>query len=416
MRSGKIIPVTAAGAAAALVAVLAIAPSVGAQGARAAARCIPVPNIEAIIDDSGSMSFTDPNRLRVAALDLLIETPGNEKITFGSVEFGGAFQAGEVSADTVFPPELIGPNAKSMESCARPGDPGQQRPDRLQRGVRQGEGRRPRSQGVDLPHGRRPRRGDIRKRPPRRPADVRDQLRGGILPEDGARLQQIANDNGGAYFPQTDSSNLQAVVNQIGTKLTCQTVPATFKDAFTKAGQSKTHSVPLAGNVKSAQLTLSWASPLDAFTFSGLKIVRKGKTVAVSSRKFKVTNPSRQDVPGRKAVGLVRGTLALQRPLDDGRIRRREGEPDHAGDADAESPLRSAEMSEPGCSARAPRPPGARSSRRPSGGTQRNRCRRTWRACAVDRSSAQHAQRGGDTEVSTAAASELGLPLPHCVA
>ena len=46
-------------------------------------------NIEAIIDDSGSMASTDPNRLRVAALDLLIETPGNEKITFGALEFGG---------------------------------------------------------------------------------------------------------------------------------------------------------------------------------------------------------------------------------------------------------------------------------------------------------------------------------------
>ena len=46
-------------------------------------------NIEAIIDDSGSMSFTDADKLRVAALELLIDTPGNEKITLGAVEFGG---------------------------------------------------------------------------------------------------------------------------------------------------------------------------------------------------------------------------------------------------------------------------------------------------------------------------------------
>ena len=117
MRSGKIIPVTAAGAAAALVAALAIAPSVGAQGARAAAKCIPVPNIEAIIDDSGSMTFTDPNRLRVAALDLLIETPGNEKITLGAIEFGGAFLSTESATDTVFPPEPIGPNASTMQAA-----------------------------------------------------------------------------------------------------------------------------------------------------------------------------------------------------------------------------------------------------------------------------------------------------------
>src|SRR5450759_803770 len=112
MRSGCIAAMVAAGGAAAL----AIVPGAGAQRARGSTTCTPVSNIEAIIDDSGSMSSTDPNRLRVAALDLLIETPGNEKITFGALEFGGALFAGEQSSDTVFPPEPIGPNASAMQS------------------------------------------------------------------------------------------------------------------------------------------------------------------------------------------------------------------------------------------------------------------------------------------------------------
>src|SRR5690349_20567656 len=107
-----------AGGAALLAAAAAatIVPAGGAQAqsARGAVACTPVSNIEAIIDDSGSMSFTDPNRLRVAALDLLIETPGNEAITLGALEFGGAFLPGEVAADTLFGPEPIGPNAKTM--------------------------------------------------------------------------------------------------------------------------------------------------------------------------------------------------------------------------------------------------------------------------------------------------------------
>ena len=38
---------------------------------------------------------------------------------------------------------------------------------------------------------------------------------------------------------------------------------------------------------KSAQLALSWTSPLDKFTISGIKIVRKGHVVAKSARKHK---------------------------------------------------------------------------------------------------------------------------------
>jgi hypothetical protein len=309
MTTRRTIPLGATATLCTLAAVLASAPGVDAKRARAAASCAPVSNIEAIIDDSGSMSFTDPNRLRVAALNLLIETPGNEKITFGAVEFGGAFQSGEVSADTVFPPELIGSNAKSMESSldqaiqanngltdynqafakAKADDPGAKAWIFLTDG------------GHDVGEYENGHRGG--------PPTYVISFGGGIAPEDGQRLQQIANDNGGVYFPQTDSSNLQAVVNQIGTKLTCQTVPTTFRDAFSKPGQSKIHSVPLSGNVKSAQLTLSWASPLDSFTFSNLKIVSKGKTVAVSSRKFKVTTRHGTTFLVAKLSQLVRGTL-----------------------------------------------------------------------------------------------------------
>src|ERR1035437_534961 len=102
--------------AAGAISALAIPSGLGAHSARAAAACAPVSNIEAIVDDSGSMKPSDPNRLRVQALDLLIETPGNEGITCGSIEFGGARFSGETAADTLFPPEPIGPNAKAMQA------------------------------------------------------------------------------------------------------------------------------------------------------------------------------------------------------------------------------------------------------------------------------------------------------------
>lgn len=310
MRSTRFVPIACTGAIAALAGALAIVPGAGAQGGHAATSCVPVSNIEAIIDDSGSMSFTDPNRLRIAALDLLIETPGNENITFGALEFGGAFTEGEPSADTVFPPEPIGPNAAAMQSAlsekikadngltdynaafakAKADDPGAKAWIFLTDG------------GHDIGEYQNGHRGG----PPTYVIGFSSAISGA----DGQRLQQIASDTGGQYFPQTDSSNLQAVVNQVATALTCQTPPTTFKDAFAKQGQSKSHAVSLAGKARSAQLTLSWASPLDSFSISNVKIVSHGKTVAAARvRKLKVTTHQGATFLVVKLSQLVRGTL-----------------------------------------------------------------------------------------------------------
>ena len=79
--------VTAALAAAAIA-----APTSGANAPRAgvAAGCTPATNIEAIIDDSGSMAVTDSEPLRVQGMNLLINTL-SPSTTLGAVEFGGNF-------------------------------------------------------------------------------------------------------------------------------------------------------------------------------------------------------------------------------------------------------------------------------------------------------------------------------------
>jgi hypothetical protein len=128
---------------------------------------------------------------------------------------------------------------------------------------------------------------------------------------DGQRLQQIASDTGGKYFAQTDASTLQAVMNEIGTTLTCQSPPKTFRDTFTKAGQSDAHAVKLASRARSVQITLSWSSPLDAFTIARVQVVRKGKAVAVAARKrhLKVTKRHGSTFLVVKLSKLVRGKL-----------------------------------------------------------------------------------------------------------
>jgi len=316
MKSRRMAALAGTGGVAALVSALALAPGAPADPvALAAASCTPVSNIEAIIDDSGSMSFTDSDKLRVAALNLLIDTPGNEKIVLGAVEFGGSLGlAGEPpAADTVFPPEAIGPNAAAMKAALKAridADNGiTDYNAAFDRAKTDDPDAKARIFLTDGGHNV----GDYRNGHQGGPPTYVIGFSSAVTGEDGQRLQQIASDTGGRYFPQTDSSNLQAVMNEIGTTLTCQSPPKQFRDAL-RSGQSKTHSVSLASKATSAQLTLSWTSPLDRFTISGLRIVKRGRVVAVASRTrhLRLTTRKGDTFLVVKVGNLTRGKLQFK--------------------------------------------------------------------------------------------------------
>jgi hypothetical protein len=129
-------------------------------------------------------------------------------------------------------------------------------------------------------------------------------------PDSQARLQQIATDTGGQYFPLPDSASLQAVMNQIETILTCQTPPKTFSDALAQ-GKSKTHTVAIGKTAKAAQISLSWPSPLDTFAIGHVRIVRGGKVVARAAkvRKLKVKVHKGATFAVVKVTRLVKGKL-----------------------------------------------------------------------------------------------------------
>jgi hypothetical protein len=315
MKSRRIAALAGTGGVAALVSALALAPGAPADPtALAAAGCVPVSNIEAIIDDSGSMAGTDSGKLRVSALDLLIDTPGNEQITLGAVEFGGAIFTGDVAADTVFPPEAIGPNAAAMKAALKAridADNGiTDYNAAFDRARADNANAKARIFLTDGGHNV----GDYANGHQGGPPTYVIGFSAATSGEDGQRLQQIATDTGGRYFAQTDSSNLQAVMNEIGTTLTCQSPPKQFRDAFARAGQSKTHSVSLASKASSAQLTLSWSSPLDRFTVGGLRIVKRGRVVAVASRarRLRLTTRKGDTFLVVKVGHLTRGKLQFR--------------------------------------------------------------------------------------------------------
>jgi len=259
-----------------------------------ASGCVKATDIEAIVDDSGSMSITDESRLRVQAMNLLIDTLG-PSTQLGAVEFGSGIPEYIPAADTVFPPEPVGPNASAMRTAL--------------------------DQKIQADNGATDYNGAFAQSDADNPAaDARIFLTDGghdvgayneghlvhnvptyvigfggiVLPEDQARLKKIAADTGGTYYPLEDASQLQSVMNSIEAALTCQTPPVQFTDLL-KAGQSKPHGVAIGAKTKAIQITLTWTSPLDRFKISGLRLTgRKNRLLAVASRKPRKLKVSRK--------------------------------------------------------------------------------------------------------------------------
>jgi von Willebrand factor type A domain len=283
--------------------------------AHAAAACKKATNIEAIIDDSGSMSLTDSNRLRVQAMDLLINAlePATK---LGAVEFGSSFDPTIPAARAIFAPEPIGTSAAAMKSAldtAIQADAGS-----TDYNAAFTVGRAANSTAdariflTDGGHNV----GDyanthLNPAPQAQtPTYVIGFSSGLSQPTDQQRLQKIADDTGGKYFALPDSSALQSVMNEIETQLTCQSPPKTFTDALAQ-GKSKTHNVALPKKAKSAQIAISWASPLDKFKISGLRIIRGGKVVAKTAkvRKLKIKVNQGATFTVVKVSRLVKGKL-----------------------------------------------------------------------------------------------------------
>lgn len=299
-----------------LVAAVGASPS-SANGtqAHAAAACTKATNIEAIIDDSGSMFSTDSNRLRVQAMDLLINAL-DSSTKLGAVEFGSSFDPSVPSADVVFPVEPVGANAAAMKSALdtliMADGGGTDYNGAFTTGRAANPGAQARIFLTDGGHNV----GDyadthLNPAPQAQTPTYVIGFSPGLLgQEDQARLAKIASDTGGKYFPLADASGLQAVMNNIETSLTCQSPPKTFTDALAQ-GKAKTHTVNLPKSARSAQIALSWPSPLDKFKISGIRVIRGGHVVARSAkvRKLKITVKKGTTFTVVKVKRLVKGKL-----------------------------------------------------------------------------------------------------------
>jgi hypothetical protein len=299
-----------------------IVDSSGADRALAAgSSCKPAADIEAIVDDSGSMVESDPNRLRVQAMDLLINAL-DSRTSLGAIEFGSSIDPSTPAADVVFPAEPIGPNAAAMKTALDTTIQGDAGGTDYNAAFDTARAANPSAAAriflTDGGHNADAYR-DTHLNPPPQPQTptyVIGFSAGLSLPEDQARLAKIASDTGGEYFPLPDSSALQSVMSRIETVLSCQTAPRQFTDELA-AGQSKPHSVSIGASTKAVQIILSWTSPLDKFRLSGLRLIGKAGPIAVAPRlkkpgKLKVSEASGATFTVIKVSGLRKGRLSFR--------------------------------------------------------------------------------------------------------
>jgi hypothetical protein len=265
------------------------------------ATCTPKTNIEAIVDDSGSMVVTDPNRLRVGAMDLLIQTLP-QSTTLGAVEFGSGIEGipgvfeGNPGAYTLFPPEPIKPNSAAMQGALQANINADDGATDYNGAFAKADADDPASQArIFLTDGG---HDEGTYNEAHLAHDVPTYVIGfGTAvgsPEDKARLKKIATDTGGKVYDLEDASQLQAVVNAIGAELTCTTPPRQFTDELTQ-GQSKTHTVTVGPKTQFLRVTLTWAEPGDNFKLTNLRIKSHGRIVA-AARPQKLPKPKKLKV------------------------------------------------------------------------------------------------------------------------
>ena len=287
-------------AAAAALAACAVLP------AAANAACTPKSNLEAIVDDSGSMEYSDPSDLRIRAMELLIDTQGNEKRTLGAIEFGSA-------AKPLFGPGLIGQNAaayKAALSAALLHDG--EGTDYNAAFAAAGSHNPTATARIFLTDGEHtalePYANGHQGGPPTYVIGLGAGAPGG--PSD-TLLKQIAGDTGGLFRRADDAGAMQAAMFDLNSAIACQTPPKRFSDTFTKVGKAEAHKVTVPSRINTAQFALTWSNSADAFTIGRFRIVRHGKVVAHSAkvRKLKASRRRGSTFTTVRVTGLVAGKL-----------------------------------------------------------------------------------------------------------
>jgi hypothetical protein len=278
----------AVAASAGLLVALTAGGAASSAGAATLPNCVPANNLEAIIDDSGSMSGTDPDRYRADLVDILATF--NTDKSMGAVQFGS-------DASVLFPPGPIGPNLGAIRGALNL--------------IQADDGGTDYEAGFTLANQQNPN------------ANARIFLSDGApnfdpnpnvwnVPKiktyvvgfgtvDPAVLNQIATDTGGPPpFNITNASELRTVAMILNARINCQTDPLLLSRVFGQAGQTK--NLAFRPDGRTAELVVSWPTGAAFKVFGFAQGKGGGKSSAASAAKRR--GPKAQVTRGASFVAV----------------------------------------------------------------------------------------------------------------
>ena len=235
------------------------------------AGCVAARNVEFLIDDSGSMLDTDPQLLRRTAAEYLISKPRNEGEVLGAYEFGS--EGNPVFAPQVIAPRGPGSNQPGLFELLRQrvgGDNGGTNYNAAFDGVASDNpGAQARIFLTDGEHNE----GDYidghRDGPPTYVIGLGIGRRG----EAAQRLQRIATDTGGRYYPGVTAQNLQPVLNRIDSRLNCDLSLDSDVDILTKDEPTDSTEAELDDDAYSYDVGVMWGDDSDHVVPEGLVLL-----------------------------------------------------------------------------------------------------------------------------------------------
>jgi hypothetical protein len=268
------------------------------SGAVARATCVPAANVEAIIDDSGSMFDTDPNALRSNGLKLFIDL--NAAKTLGAVEFGSP------PADTLFKPFPISAAATQMKAVLDAkilaDNGGTDYDSGFIQSFLDNQNANARIFLTDGANNGAFNNTHLLAAAGKAPAPIYVVglgIGGPGSSADADRLQAIATQTGGRYFPDVQLVTVQTVFNSITQLLDCRPLPKTFTSkVFLSKGQKQTKSLPVSSSAKKLGLVLNWGQPTNKFKFASIRAIGKHNRVIATlngsgkPRKLKIKKTS----------------------------------------------------------------------------------------------------------------------------
>jgi hypothetical protein len=285
---------------------LSAAPTVAAQ------ECVERTNIEAIVDDSGSMGDTDPNELRRTGMELFIRTQNNSTRTLGAVEFGS-------TAATVFAPGSIGQQATAMINALRSAIAHDNDGTDYNEGFGQAKADNPNADArIFLTDGGHNEGAYQDGHKPGPPTYVVGLGIGEPKTSPAAdRLDRIATETGGRYFADVAKVGIQAVFNTISSIVGCRPLPAPIElPEYTRDGQTESRQYGPSDSAMAVSLVLNWEDPANTFRVADVAAVdAQGRSLATLSGESGGPRLASERFTGSNFDSLTVGSVSGQEGL-----------------------------------------------------------------------------------------------------